>query len=66
MSDTALLWLLGEDEIKFNDEGTEEQFHPVRTSRRYSATTSGGGAQETASGNLCAAQIGNSNGFVTS
>ena len=64
MSDTALLWLLGEDEIKFNVKELKSSFTRQDIQTVFSDNEWQCGAQETAFGNnLCAAQIGTFNGF---
>lgn len=64
MSDTALLWLLGEDEIKFNVRELHSGFTRADIKTVFSENTWQCGAQQTPFGNnLCATQIGTFNGF---
>lgn len=64
MSDTALLWLLGEDEIKFNVRELSSAFTREDIKRVFSDNEWQCGQQATPFGNnLCAAQIGTFNGY---
>ena len=64
MSDTALLWLLGEDEIKFNIKELRSSFTRKDIQTVFSDNEWNCGNQETPFGNnLCAAQIGTFNGY---
>ena len=64
MSDTALLWLLGEDEIKFNVRELNSSFTRADIQRVFSENEWHCGTQETPFGNnLCATQIGTFNGY---
>jgi len=64
MSDTALLWLLGEDEIKFNVRELNSGFTRAEIQTVFSENEWHCGAQDTPFGdNLCATQIGTFNGY---
>ncbi|MDJ0739485.1 MAG: hypothetical protein QNJ91_07195 [Gammaproteobacteria bacterium] len=64
VSDTALLWLLGEDEIRISLKDLDDRFSEQDIRTVYSDTEWQCGTQRTAFGDaLCAAQIGTFNGF---
>lgn len=64
MSDTALLWLLGEDEIKLNVRELSSAFTRDDIRQVFSDVEWQCGEQDTPFGNnLCAAQIGTFNGY---
>ena len=64
LSDTALLWLLGEDEIKFNVRELSPKFTREDIQTVFSENEWRCGTQTTTFGdNLCATQIGTFNGF---
>ena len=64
VSDTALLWLLGEDEIKLDFAELDAGFNRQDIQTVYSDTDWQCGEQPTTFGNeLCAARIGTFNGF---
>ena len=64
LSDTALLWLLGEDEIKLNLRELDSRFTRDDIRKVFSDTEWQCGQQQTPFGdNLCAARIGTFNGF---
>jgi hypothetical protein len=64
LTDTALLWLLGEDEIKFNVRELDSSFTREDIQKVFSDNEWHCGEKETPFGNsLCAAQIGAFNGY---
>lgn len=64
MADTALLWLLGKDEIKLNVRELNSGFTRSDIQTVFSENEWHCGAQDTAFGNnLCATQIGTFNGY---
>ncbi len=64
MSDRALLWLLGEDEIKFNVRELSSTFTPDDIQKVFSENEWHCGPQQTPFGDsLCATQIGTFNGY---
>lgn len=64
LADTALLWLLGEDEIKLNLRELDERFTRDDIQKVFSDKDWQCGQQQTPFGdNLCAARIGTFNGY---
>lgn len=64
VSDTALLWLIGEDEIKFNIAELDNQFTRQDIQTVFSENEWRCGEKRTAFGdNLCATRVGTFNGY---
>ena len=63
MSDTALLWLLGEDEIKFNMKELKSSFTRQDIQTVFSDNDWQCGARKPRSATTCVRQIGTFNGF---
>jgi len=64
LTDTALLWVLGEDEIKFNVRELDASFTREDIQKVYSGNEWHCGEKDTPFGNnLCATQIGTFNGY---
>ena len=64
VSDTALLWLLGEEEIKVSIQDLDNDFSRQDIEQVYSENTWHCGAKDTAFGDsVCATEIGTFNGF---